>query len=177
MRRRVAYLKEFLKNPRGSMTVEFVAFAPLLIAALVVSFEFGRAFWAYDVITRDVRAGVRYLSRMSTPPSPPNCPTAVQNIAQTGLHDNGLDANKHFPWKGVSATFTCTVARTFTATDYNDAGQVIAMTASVPVTLSLLEVLNRLFEWVNAVSGQPADSALAVSYPLTVTYEARYIGN
>jgi Flp pilus assembly protein TadG len=174
----VAYLTEFLKNPKGSMTVEFVAFAPLLIAALVVSFEFGRAFWAYDVMTRDVRAGVRYLSRMSTPPSPPNCPTAAQNIAQTGLHDSGLDANKHFPWKGVSATFTCTVARTFTAANYNDAGQVIAMTATVPVTLSLLQVLDRLIEWTSLLSGQTVNSTLGDNpYTLTVSYEARYIGN
>ena len=177
MRNGVAYLTEFLKNPKGSMTVEFVAFAPVLIAALVISFEFGRAFWAYDVITRDVRAGVRYLARMSTPPSPPNCPAAAQNIAQTGLHDSGLDAAKHFPWKGVSATFTCTVARTFTAADYNDAGQVIAMTATVPVTLSLLEVLNRLTQWTGSLAGAPPGSVIPVNYPLTVSYEARYIGN
>ena len=177
MRNRVAYVTEFLKSPTGSMTVEFVAFAPLLIAALVVSFEFGRAFWAYDVITRDVRAGVRYLARMSTPPSPPNCPAAALNITQTGLHDNGLDANKHFPWKGASATFTCTVARSFTAADYNDAGQVIAMTATVPVTLSLLQALNRLSQWVSLLAGRSAGAATPISYPLTVSYEARYIGN
>jgi Flp pilus assembly protein TadG len=175
--RDVASLSEFLRNRNGSMAVEFVAFAPLLIAALIVSFEFGRAFWAYDVVTRDVRAGVRYLARSPTAPSPPNCPTAAENIAQTGLYTSGLDANKHFPWKGVTATFTCTVARSFATPDYNDAGQVITMTANVPITLTLLQVLNRLSQWVGSVAHQSAGPAIPTSYSLTVSYEARYIGN
>src|SRR5688572_7213513 len=121
MRKPVAYLNEILKNPNGSMAVEFVAFAPLLIAALVISFEFGRAFWAYDVITRDLRASVRYLSRNAANPPPYGsdvCPTTAQNIAQTGSPASGADANRHFPWKGVTATFTCPSVA-FTTANYN----------------------------------------------------------
>src|SRR5688500_15419246 len=103
MRSRVVYLFEFLKGPNGSMTVEFVGFAPVLIAALIFSFEFGRAFWAYDVITRDLRGAVRYLARTSA-----DCATntayrvAAENIAKRGVADTSQVV--HFPWAGA-ATF------------------------------------------------------------------------
>src|SRR6185295_11496153 len=104
MRKLVAYLTEVLKNPSGSITVEFVAFAPLLLATLTISFEFGRAFWAYDVITRDLRDSVRYLSRNAATPPPyamDVCPDTAKNVAQTRSPVDSLDVNRHFPWKGV----------------------------------------------------------------------------
>ena len=142
------------------MTIEFVAFAPLLLAALVFSYEFGRAFWAFDVVTRDVRAGVRYAARLSTPP-PPDCPAFARNIAQTGSPVDATDESKHFPWKGVSATFTClpgSITNSFT------------MEATVPITLSLLDFFNRFLNLDEATS-------IKLGYPLTVSYQARYIGN
>lgn len=172
MRNRVAYLKEFLEDQKGSMTVEFVAFAPLLLAALVVSFEFGRAFWAYDVITRDLRGSVRYLTRNSATPPPyasDACPASAQNIAQTGSPTDGADANKHFPWKGVSATFACP-SIAFSSANYNDDGRVVTMTANVPVALSLGDVINRIL----SLSGT---SSIDLVYTLTVSYQSRYIGN
>ena len=172
MRSQVAYLSEFLKNPKGSMTVEFVAFAPVLIAAMVVSFEFGRAFWAYDVITRDVRGAVRYLTRDSTaqPPYAGNvCPQAARYIAQTGSPTDGAEGSKHFPWKGVTPTFQC-LSVAFTGANYNDAGHVVTMTATVPVTLTLQAVINRFLNMGGTAS-------LPLTYPLTVSYQARYAGN
>jgi hypothetical protein len=182
MRNEVAYLKEFLKNPSGSMTVEFVTFAPLLIAALVVSFEFGRAFWAYDVMTRDVRAAARYLARdpSAIPPyANSDCPDPVRYIAQTGSPkaSDFTDANKHFPWKGAAPTFTCPVARTINPANFNNAGNVVRVQASVPVTLSLLQVLNRLSGLLSTQADQQTPASVAVSYPLTVSYEVRYMGN
>ena len=177
MRNRVAYLSEFLESPKGSMTVEFVAMAPVLIAVLVVGFEFGRAFWAYDVITRDLRNSVRYLARNSVTPPPYGgnvCPASAQNMAQTGNPADGTDANKHFPWKGVAATFSCPVALAFTSADYNVSGNVVTMTASVPVTLTLQDTINRVLNIRNL--GQ-SDYALATTYTLNVSYQARYIGN
>ena len=169
MRGSGSYRNGFFRSANGSMTIEFVAFAPLLIAALVISYEFGRAFWAFDVVTRDVRAGVRYLARMSTPPEPPACPTAAQNIAETGLPAVGEDASKHFPWKGAAASFACS-STAFSGADFNDGGQVITMTADVPVTLTLLEFINRSL-------GLAGDAAIDSTYSLTVSYQARYIGN
>jgi hypothetical protein len=179
MRKQVAYLMEFVTDHRGSMTVEFVAFAPLLIAALVVSFEFGRAFWAFDVVTRDVRAGVRYLARNSATPPPYGanlCPATARNVVETGL-PNGVDANKHFPWKtNPAATFSCP-SQTFddlcpllNDCGLNDDGNVITMAATVQVSLSLMDVVNRL-------AGLTGAARIDITYPLTVTYQTRYVGN
>jgi Flp pilus assembly protein TadG len=164
-------VQKFLRDGSGSMTVEFVVLTPLLLSALVFSFEFGKGLWAYDVITRDVRAGVRYISRDSTVPTPPpaGCPTSAQNIAQTGSPTDATDANKHFPWKGVTSTFTCT-ATNFTTADYNTNGQVVTMTASVPVTLTFLGFLN-------SVLSLTGGSVIPTTYPLSVSYQARLIGN
>jgi len=161
------------------MTVEFVAVVPLLLGALVLSFEFGRAFWAYDVITRDLRAAVRHLSRDAsiTPPYTSDaCPASAQNIAQTGSPTDSANANKHFPWKDVSATFACP-STSFSGTQYNDSGQVVRMTASVPVTLSLLTFLNTHLVFLNNKLNQPSSVVIPISYSLSVTYQSRYIGN
>ena len=166
MRGGIVRFREFLKNRDGSMAVEFVAIVPWFVAALVISFEFGRAFWAYDVVTRDVRAAVRYLSRdaASVPPFASNaCPAASINMAKTGSPTDTV--NTHFPWTGVTSTFSCPVAQTISASQYNDAGYVIRMDVSVPITLSLLVIANRL------------TGSSIPTYPLTLSYEARYIGN
>ena len=171
MRVSAAYLHKFLKNGHGSMTVEFVAIAPLFIAALVIAFEFGRAFWAYDVITRDLRASVRYMTRNAGTPPPyasDACPVTAENIAQTGLPADNADANKHFPWKGAAATFTCPSVA-FSAANYNDDGRVVTMTATVPLTLALGNAINRVLD----LSG----SARIAPFSLRVSYQSRYIGN
>ena len=46
--------KRFFRDCSGAMTVEFVVITPILLAAMVFAFEFGRGLWAYDVMTRDV---------------------------------------------------------------------------------------------------------------------------
>lgn len=143
---------EFFRNLSGSMTVEFVCFAPLLIAALFIVFDFGRAFWAFDVMARDVRAGLRYVARMSNLPDPMGCPEAAKNVVQTGVPVEGRD--KHFPWKGVpedGLVFSCTSM--VPEGVYNSDVQVITMTATLPMELSL------------------------ATYPITVSYQARYVGN
>jgi hypothetical protein len=122
-----------------------------------------------------VRAGVRYLSRDPAAPPPyaaNGCPTAVQNIVQTGSPIDDSDANKHFPWKGVPSAqiqFQCP-SIAFSGANYNDAGHVVTLSATVPVTMSLIYVVNRFLRLSDA-------SQIAGSYPLTVTYQARYIGN
>jgi hypothetical protein len=145
---------DFSGDVSGSTTVEFVCFAPVLIAALFLVFDFGYAFWAFDVMTRDVRTGLRYASRMSTPPDPMECPQAAKNIVQTGFPSEGND--RRFPWNRVpeeDVEFSCTSAAP--AGVYNSNVQVITMTvtATLPMPLS------------------------PVTYPLSVSYQARYLGN
>jgi Flp pilus assembly protein TadG len=169
----------FFESSSGSMTVEFVAFAPLLIAVLFISFEFAKAFWAYDVIARDLHAAVRYLSR--APSYSATTRTQAENVAKTGSPDG---TTMHFPWTNT----TCIDAQgenrpAFSYTDetitglYSDSVLKLTMTANVPLTLSLLEGLNQLLERMRGAVGQPADSALPVGYCLTVSYQTRYVGN
>jgi hypothetical protein len=137
-------LSEFPKNHDGSMTVEFVALAPLVHRGPGDLLEFGRAFWAYDVVTRDLRAVFATCHAMLHPRllTPAMLVLAALNIAQTGSPTDSADANKHFPWRGVSATFSCPVARTISAAEYNDAGYVIRMDASAD-NARLLVIANR----------------------------------
>jgi hypothetical protein len=176
MRNLVSHVRDLFRSRNGSITVEFVAFAPLLIAALAFSYEFGRAFWAFDVVARDVRAGVRYLARMPTLPAPPECPASAKNIIQTGQ----LAGEKHFPWRDVpeeDIEFACALTP-FASGNYNSDGQIISMTATVPVTLSLLDWINGLSEWMNLRAGEEEGSSpIPISYSLTVSYQARHIGN
>lgn len=167
MRGKPKTVREFWRRTDGSLTVEFVVLVPLLLTALVFSFEFGRALWAYDVITRDVRASVRYLARTSIAPAAPNCPAATQteaeNIAKRGLRA-GTAADDHFPWKGAAPTFTCSSAA-FNA-GFATTATVVTLTANVPISLSFLEFLNTM-------TGGAVDSDIV----LTVSDQARWIGS
>ena len=72
-------IRTFFRDTAGTNTVEFLAMTPVLLVALVFSFEFGRGLWAYDVMTRDVRAATRFLSRDVNADL-----TLAQNVAETG---------------------------------------------------------------------------------------------
>jgi Flp pilus assembly protein TadG len=159
MRKFVRNGRNFIGACNGSMTIEFVALVPMLVAALMIGFEFSRAFWAYDVVTRDVRAAVRFLSRAN--PYDAAAKTSATNVAKTGLP---AGTTLHFPW-----TIDANVAYAetpFTSANYNVDGTVITATANVPITLSFLTVLNSL-----------AGTSLGTTYTLVVSDQARWIGN
>jgi hypothetical protein len=156
--------RDFLKNHSGSMTVEFVVLVPLLLAALAFSFEFGKALWAYDVATRDVRAAVRYLSR-----APAGFTNQAKCLAMTGLPvgtpPTCSNNPKHFPWTGA-ASFPAIAPTNFSAGNFNQDGFVIAIEADVTVPVSFMSFLN-------AVTG----AALDTSYTLRVSDNFRWIGS
>ena len=161
-------LREFLKTTTGSMTVEFVAVTPLLLAALAFTYEFGRGFWAYDVMSRDVRAAARYLSR-TYPYDNTNKGYAI-NLAKTGVPTGGTN---HFPWgapwssvPASCATFVCVqteVVPSFTIGNFNETGIIFSVTGTVPLNIYFLTPLQRL--------------GINTNYTLRVTDQARYIGN
>ena len=139
------------------MTVEFVAIIPFLFAGFVFSYEFGRALWAYDVLTRDVRAAVRYLSRTQLSET-----TKATNVAQRGVADTSVQ--KHFPWNescSTAASIAFDTATTFTSPNFNTDGNIIKATATVPMQLSFLDFLG----YSNCV------------VVLSVEGESRHIGN
>jgi len=150
------------------MTVEFIAVMPLLLATLGFTYEFGRAFWAYDVMSRDVRAAVRYLSR--TYPYDNTNKGYAMNVAKTGVPTGGTN---HFPWgtpwsSALNNCATCVSVQNeappnFTIGNFNETGIVFSVTGTVPLNFYLLTFL------------QPF--GINTSYTLVVTDQARYIGN
>jgi Flp pilus assembly protein TadG len=152
--------KHLFRDCSGAMTVEFVVVTPMLLAAMVFAFELGRGLWAYDVMSRDVRAGVRYLSRaVNALPVNGTCPTAA-----TTLVTNGTDASAHFPWNDGTPTFACN--ETAFASGFNQSLEVVTMQAQTPVTLSFLDALNRI-----------TGTSLNTSYTLEVQDQAQLVGN
>ena len=159
---RAACVTEFLKKTSGSMTVEFIVLVPMLLVALGFAYEFGRAMWAYDVMTRDVRAAVRYLSR--TYPYDATSKGYAINVARTGIPVGGTT---HFPWgapwSSCSPCVTVGSETNFSIGNYNENGFVFSVTGAVPLTLYFLGFLEGF--------------GFNTSYTLTVTDRARYIGN
>jgi len=156
-------IKSFLADVEGSMTVEFVVTVPMLILALTFTFEFARALWAYDVMTRDVRGAMRYYARLTgSVSSPCTIPTAVQNVVTTGVTSGGTN---HFPWNVGTPGFSCGV--TNFNSGFNQAASVVTMTATVPVSIYFMTVINSFAQ----------GSAVAASYTLSVSDQIRMAGN
>lgn len=152
-------LRRFAKENQGLITVEFVCVIPMIMAALYFIYEFGRAFWAYEVASQDMRSAVRYLSRAESVDFTNTSGGYIlkaQNLAETGTTD-ASDA-MHYPWTSSSTISVSTTA--FTNTNYNVNGSVITMTASIPITLSFL-----------AFIGADTD------YTIGITDNAQYIGD
>jgi len=139
----------FLSDRRGSITVEFIIVLPLMLSALVFVYELGRAFLAYEIVSQDIRASVRYLARapdVDFANTSGGYTLKAENLAKTG--DSSLTAdcpasypaatqtNCHFPWTSSSTIDVQTTG--FSDSNYNVSGSVITMTADVPMNLSFL---------------------------------------
>ena len=143
--------RRFLTASGGSVAVEFVITLPITLAALFLVYELGRTLLAYEIAAQDLRSAIRYLSRAEgadvTNATDPYV-IAAKNIAQTGGtstpncpadYPATSSTNCHYPWTSGS---TITVASTaFGAPPYNLGGNVVTMTASIPMTLSFLSFL------------------------------------
>ena len=157
-------IRSFLCDRTGSITVEFVAMTPVILVALVFSFEFGRALWAYDIMSRDVRSATRFLSRDGT--VEPNRSTRARNVAETGSPAGGP---KHFPWNTADCDLGACIGFNTSAKSgtYSSPVTVYQMVASVPITLGFLEAMNNFLSAAN----------IPTSYTLVVTDEVRWIGD
>ena len=162
-------ISNFFSDRRGSITVEFVIVLPLMLSALVFIFELGRAFLAYEIVSHDIRAAIRYLSRAETVDFTNTSGGYVQsakNLAQTGSasvtancpasYPASGSTNCHFPWTSSSQIDVSTTS----SGNFNVDGVVVYMKASVPMNLSFL----------GFIGAQTA-------YTLTVDDTAQYIGD
>jgi Flp pilus assembly protein TadG len=146
-------IRRFCRREDGTVTVEFIATAPLLVAALVFIFEFGRALWAHQIVEKGVRDATRYLTRA---PLTQTFVDQAVNIAKTGAATGG---STHFPWTDAATVVVDQAALTFTAADFREGGNVIEITATVPMDLASLSLFG-----------------MDTSINLVVTDQARHIG-
>jgi hypothetical protein len=130
---------------------------PLILAALAITFEFGRALWAHHVLAENVRSAARYYSRSDLSAA---SRTAAENIVETGdpSHSGtfwGETVTVEFWPSGANAPI-----RTFTAANFRLDGQVVRVEATVPLPITMLSIIGM-------------DSTL----DLAAATEARYIGD
>jgi Flp pilus assembly protein TadG len=58
-------IRRFLNNQAGAAAAEMALVTPLLMILMFGSFEMGKFFWDYHIVTKAVRDGARYASRQS----------------------------------------------------------------------------------------------------------------
>jgi Flp pilus assembly protein TadG len=134
-------LARLLGEERGSLVVEFVIVLPLILGMLVLISEFGRAFWYYQIVTKGVRDGVRYLSR---------APAAEFNVfaerarylAMTGQPD--VSAAPAYAWWTDIGTVTTSAPETVGGPpQFRTSFERITMRAAVPVSFPLLALVGQ----------------------------------
>lgn len=164
MQRSMRLLSRFVADCGAVVTEEFIVVMPLILGAFVIVFEFGRALWAFDVMTSDVRAGVRYLAR--TPGTSTDI-TAAENLIKTGTPISGFAT--HAPWNwGTGPTFN--VATTSTPTGFNQSMTTLTISATLPLTFPFLDYLRT---W----TGTTNSTQVTTAYNLRVSDQAACIGD
>jgi hypothetical protein len=129
------FLKMFLTDCDAVVTVEFLIALPLLFGAFVLAYEFGRALWAFNVMTSDVESGLRYLTHTSATASDI---TAATNLVRTG---STTGTNDRSPWSWAVPSPTVNVTTSTVATGFNQSMTVITMSTAVPITLPFLDFI------------------------------------
>jgi Flp pilus assembly pilin Flp len=88
-------MKSFKKNQSGASGAEFALTLPFLLLMLVSAIEVGRLLHDYQVVTKGLRDGARYLARQAW-----TCPSAGVGVGSinVALHE---DIAKHLAMTGV----------------------------------------------------------------------------
>ena len=134
MNKLLRFLKAFFTDCGAVVTVEFLIGLPLLFGAFVMAYEFGRALWAFDAMTSDVEAGLRYLTHTQAQASDI---TAATNLVETGSI-TGTTLKNPWSWAVPSPTINVT---TSTVNGLNQSITVVTMSTLVPVTLPFLDFI------------------------------------
>lgn len=155
-RRRPGCLRKLFGSERGTAVVEFVVVLPLLLIIVLGITEIGQALLYHQIITKGIRDGVRYLTRV--PLSEPFI-TNAKTIALTGS-PTGTTA---FSFWNDPSTIDVNTSTVDHGGAFRDPGPItiVQMTATVPVDFPILTF--RLL-------------GLGPTITFTVTDEARHIG-
>lgn len=148
-------IRRFGRSSSGSMTVEFVATLPIILAALAFIFEFGRAVWAHQIVTKGVRDASRYISRAAiTAGNEATIKTQAENLAKTGQLTSGGTVG--FPWNnGTTFTIDLTVG-SYTTPDYANDFDVAQVSAAVPMDLAMLAFMGIGTSYIISTADQTA---------------------
>jgi len=133
-------LREFASDCRGVVTAEFLVSVPLLFGAFVITYEMGRALWAFNVMTSDVRAGVVYLTHTQVTAADI---TAATNLVEKGSPNPAAGVPNKAPWNWTSSP-TVNVTTSTVSTGFNTSMTVITMSTAVPISLPFLSYINQL---------------------------------
>ncbi len=151
-------LARLLGEERGSLVVEFVIVLPLILGLLILIAEFGRAFWYYQIVTKGVRDGVRYLSRAPVAEFADFAEQA-RYLAMTGRPDPSA-APAYSWWTDIATVTVAAPEEVGGPPQFRMPFERITMQAAVPVSFPLLA-------WI----GQ--DTTITI----VATDQARYIGD
>lgn len=132
------FLKLFLIDCRAVVTVEFLVALPLLFGALVIAYELGRTLWAFNVMTSDVEAGLRYLTHTQAQASDIS---AATNLVETG---STTGATNKPPWNWAVPSPTIIVRTSSVNTGFNQNLTIVEMSTAVPITLPFLNYITRM---------------------------------
>lgn len=146
MMKRLTYqaLRAIGLGDKGAAGVEFAMIVPFLLILFVGAFEGGRLFWDYHVLTKAVRDGARFASRL-----PADCTglinatdvLSVQQLTRTGTID-GSGAPVIAGWTDNS-TVTITATCFDNSSDaysglYEDQDQIPLITVRAAITFNYL---------------------------------------
>ena len=130
-------MKSFTKGQSGASAAEFAMVLPFLLLMLVGAIELGRLLHDYQVVTKGLRDGARYLSRLAI-----TCPNA--GVAVGSVDDaDGVDIAKHLAMATVVdpvAVFAGTVPTNPPATDLRLGYW--SNPASITVTIDCIDKVN-----------------------------------
>ena len=136
----------FWREDGGLVTVEFVAMLPLFLGILVLVFELGRGLWYHQIVTKGVRDGARYVSRV---PLTEEFEAFAKNVALTGQPTGGT---AHQFWTDPNTvTITPTLADP-DGTSFRVPVTVVEVRAEVPVLLGMMALLNVDTGWTLVAS-------------------------
>ena len=127
--------KKRLRDNAGAVIVEFVVALPFLFIVLFMLIGLGQGLWYYQIVTKGVRDGVRYVTR--TPLAEPYL-TFAKNVAMTGTPGGSDPA---FTFWNDPATIIVTPVPVAHAGEFRDPSplQTVRMTATVPVDIFVLQ--------------------------------------
>lgn len=148
--------REFLKDTRAAVTIEFVVTLPMFLAALAFAFEFGQVFLAHQSTVNNVRAAARYLSRSDL--SSTDLTRAV-NIVRTGMPVGGTAPDY---LNTTNATVNINTAyKTFGPPDFTRSGTTARIRTEVSYPLSIFGFI---------------DGGTLVSIPFVIVEDLRFVG-